>query len=96
MLQNFSSVSFLLKPPSKEIVQYLLNYICLKSYGPHFGKLLQSSTKGSKNCNPLTNYFQSFINSLQQYNYINILFHTIDICRVIYLHIFSYAHAASY
>ena len=86
----------LFKPPSKEIVQYILNYICLRIYGAHLGKLLQSSTKASKNCNPPTNIFQVFINSLQQYNYINILYHTIDIYRVIDFHLFSHANTTSF
>ena len=33
-------------------LQYFLNYKCHRLYRTQFGKLLQRSTKESKNCNP--------------------------------------------
>ena len=53
---DFAGVSNYLKHLNflhgKEVIKYLLNYKSHRLHIIHFVKLLQSSTKDSKNCNP--------------------------------------------
>ena len=87
-----------------EATQCLLNYKCHIFHPTYFGKLLQSSAKKSKACNPLTAhlflraikileyfYFKGFITSLWLYNNIDMFSHNINTCYVIYLRLFTNA-----
>ena len=73
---------------------------------PHFRKLLQYSTKDSKNWNPFNNshdfhlllscstifILRSVITPLCLSSYINVLYHTINTCDPIYLRIITHEH----
>ena len=92
----------------KQAVQYLLNYKIYRFYRLHFGRVVKTSTREGKSCNPPTArviftawifrlfYLYSPTISLWLYNFINVLYHIIGTCDVIYLRIVTYAQPASF
>ena len=74
--------------------QYLLNCKCTRLHQPHFGKLLQSSTKESKNFSFSTIFNSKVLQLL--HDCANKNGHAIDHFDLIQLHIFTHLHTASF